>query len=92
MDVYSYQNLIQTACGNEHEGLQCEHSLSAHFKTHGKDSQNAPRHNTHLHMQIANQTQFQNLILKQILQFYMRSTLPPVWESAYAVGLVSTFC
>lgn len=62
MDINSYQNLIRAACGNEHEGLQCEDSLSAPLKTHGKDSPNAPRHNTHLHMQIANQTQFQNLI------------------------------
>lgn len=51
-------------------------TASAHISKHmgWTHRQNAPRHNIHLHMQIANQAQIQNLIFKQIVQFYMSST------------------
>ena len=36
--------------------------------------QNAPRHNIHIQVQIANQTQFLNLTFKQVFHFCMRGT------------------
>lgn len=42
----------------------------------GIHRQNASRHNIHIQVQIANQTQFLNLTFKQIFHFCMRSTFP----------------